>query len=107
MLRAGHPRRVSLEVRLDHPQVQRPPPATLTAALVIPSAATPTPPAPAPLPGHRTHRDDDHALVLVLVLVELHTLNDRLLDSKIARHMLFPRTPFSCTRFLVLDSSET
>jgi hypothetical protein len=75
MRRAGHPRRVRLDVGADGAQVQSPPAAS-SAALVVARAAPVAYPAPAAPATSRTHRCDED----LLLLVELDTLDHRFLE---------------------------
>ena len=77
MIPARDPRRIGLHEHLDRPKVQRPPPAPARARVA--RRATPRAlPAPVPLPLRQPHRRDEHAPVLV----ELHALDDRVLEPE-------------------------
>ena len=77
MLGAGHPRRVSLDHRTNHPEIQRPPTSAALALVIAPAppiaATAPTPPRP-----RRPHMSDKQTLVLV----ELELLHGRVLDPE-------------------------
>jgi hypothetical protein len=76
VLGAADPGCLSFQVGTNHAQVQRPPaPPALAPVKARAAPATPTAAAPDPLAG--PHRDHDR----LGVLVELHPLDDRLLDT--------------------------
>jgi hypothetical protein len=77
VLRAGHPRRVGLDIDRHRTQVERSPSAP-TLAGVIAAAAALTDPAATTRCTHQAHMANHRPAVLV----ELDLLNDRLIDAQ-------------------------